>query len=130
MLPVKPSVDSGSKKKDGLPGSDAIKSVAPTTVMPSIALYAIVLSFFFLAPFIPSIVFLSLPAVLVLPTIFCINPPGTPNCVISATRSPLHVSGCVGSLSFIKLLNSLKKSVLRARSVPPNNIVPTPKARS
>ena len=34
-LPVKPSVDSGSKNIDCLPGSDAIKSVAPITVAPS-----------------------------------------------------------------------------------------------
>ena len=52
FLPVKPSVDSGSKKKDSLPGSDAIKSVAPTIVAPSTALEAILLTFLVLLPFI------------------------------------------------------------------------------
>ena len=51
-LPVKPFVDSGSKNKDLLPGSDAIKSVAPTTAIPSIALAAILLIFLVLVPFI------------------------------------------------------------------------------
>jgi hypothetical protein len=37
FLPVRPDVLSGSKNKDFLPGSDAKKSVAPTTVAPSIA---------------------------------------------------------------------------------------------
>jgi hypothetical protein len=40
-LPVKPSVFSGSKKKEGLSGSDARKSVTPTIVAPSTDLDAI-----------------------------------------------------------------------------------------
>ena len=57
-LPLKFFVDSGSKKKDCLPGSDARKSVAPTTVAPSNILYAILLTFLLLPPLIPSITFL------------------------------------------------------------------------
>ena len=55
-LPVNPCVDSGSKKKDFLPGSDARKSTAPTTVAPSIALAAILLIFCVFAPLIPFII--------------------------------------------------------------------------
>ena len=42
---VKPSVDSGLKNKDSLPGSDAKKSVTPTIVAPSVALVATLLVF-------------------------------------------------------------------------------------
>ena len=45
FLPVNPSVDSGSKNKDSLPGSDAKKSVTPTIVAPSVALVATLLVF-------------------------------------------------------------------------------------
>ena len=67
FLPVKPFVSSGSKNKDSLPGSDTKKSVAPTTVIPSMALDAILLTFLALAVLpIPSTTFLICLKVLVL----------------------------------------------------------------
>ena len=79
FLPVKPSVDSGSKKKDSLPGSDAIKSVAPTIVAPSTALEAILLTFLVLLPFIFDIAFLTFATFGILLTILCMIVPGTAN---------------------------------------------------
>ena len=79
FLPVKPSVDSGSKKKDSLPGSDAIKSVAPTIVAPSTALEAILLTFLVLLPFIFDMAFLTFATFGILLTTLCIIDPGTAN---------------------------------------------------
>ena len=112
-LPVNPSVASGSNNKDSLPGSDTKRSVAPTIATPSIALAAILLIFFVLAPFILFISPLICPAVLVLRKTFCMIPPGTANCVINPTKSPLHVSGLSGCLfgSAICSSNFVKNSV-------------------
>ena len=92
---------------DCLPGFDARKSVAPTTVKPSNILTPKVAASFVALPLIVLTEFFIFATFGILLITFCIIPPGTPNCVKKPTNSPCHVSGLSGSLSCINSSNAV-----------------------